>query len=146
MSLLLQLANNRPKLFDDTLLNDFFWPAEFKRNLTRSAFGGGLGAVDIEEDKDRVRILMDLPGFRKEDLNLSFERGILTVSGERKTESAKEDTRCYVSERQSGAFSRSFQLGEKMDGESVAAKLENGVLEISLKKRADVLPKTIAID
>lgn len=146
MSLLMQLANTRPKLFDDALLNDFFWPTEFKRSLARSAMGGGLGAVDIEEDKDRVRILMDLPGFKKEDLSLSFERGILTVSGERKSETAKEDTRCYITERQTGSFSRSFQLGEKMDGESVTAKLDNGVLEITLKKRADVLPKTIAID
>ena len=122
MSLMLQFANQRPSLFDDALFSDLFWPKEAK---AASRFSG-LGAVDIEEDSERVLIRMDIPGVKKEEVGLSFERGILTVSGERKAAGAKDEARCCVNERRNGRFTRSFQLGEKMDGDSVAAKLENG--------------------
>lgn len=140
MSLMLQTQNTWPKLFDDLFGRDMYWPADSRR-----AFGS-LGAVDIEEDAQSVRIHMDVPGMTKEDITLTYERGILSVAGERKAVATAETAHVTCGERSFGRFERRFSLGEKLDSDRIEARVENGVLAITLPKREDVKPKAITIN
>lgn len=88
--------------------------------------------VDILAGDEEVVILIELPGMSREDVSVEVHNGTVTIRGERP---ADEDGRFYLRERPSGAFSRSFSLAWELDPESVAARLENGVLRVSVARR-----------
>lgn len=89
---------------------------------------------DITESEDQYKILLDLPGLGKKDINLELKDQVLRVSGERHADVADGD-QVHRSEREKGAFSRSFALPENVNGSKADAKFRNGVLTI-------VMPKT----
>ena len=95
-----------------------------------------LPAVDIRSEDDTVFLTMDLPGMKKDEINIKMENRVLTIEGERRVEEKKEGDQYYQVERRHGKFSRSFTLSEKISMEEVDAKYEDGVLTISLKKEA----------
>lgn len=101
--------------------------------------------MDIKETKDAFEISADLPGLKKEDVNISLKDGILTISGERKYENEKKDQDKYYMERVYGNFSRSFSLPSDVKEKEIKANLKNGVLTISLPKAEKVKPKEIEI-
>ena len=117
-----------------------------------AGFGGELNTVsawaprvDIKEEAERFLIRADVPGVDPRDIEVSVEDGVLTISGERKTESRDEQDGWTRVERHSGRFHRSFTLPETVDAEGVTAKGEHGTLEIVIPKIAKVQPKKIEV-
>lgn len=102
-------------------------------------------AVDILEENDRFVILADLPGVDPKDIEVTMERGVLIIKGERKLEK-DPNQECYRRvERAHGTFYRRFSLPDSADPDRIEANSRNGVLEIILPKRQKVQPKKITI-
>lgn len=87
-------------------------------------------------DDQAYRIVMELPGVAEDDIDLSVSDGVVTVKGEKRAEREEEGETWYFSERQYGAFSRSFRLPPDADPAEVRAGLKDGVLTVSVGKRA----------
>ncbi len=94
--------------------------------------------VDILAGDEEVVILVELPGMNREDVSVEVRNGTVSIRGERP---ADGDGQFYLRERPSGAFSRSFSLAWELNPESVSAKLEEGVLRVSVARRE----RTIAV-
>ncbi len=109
----------------------------------------GLGAwmppVDIAEDKDRMLVTAELPGFKEDEVQIQMEGNLLTIRGERKFEQEKEGRNYHRVERSYGQFVRSFTLPNNVDRENIRAHFRNGLLEIELPKREDAKPREIKI-
>jgi len=101
--------------------------------------------VDIIENKDLFALEFDLPGINKDDVKISVNEGVLTVSGDRKREVAEDDEYFRHFERAEGSFSRSFRLPEHVNGDDIKAAYTNGVLSLELPKREEAKPHTIEI-
>lgn len=102
-------------------------------------------AVDIKEEPERYVIYADLPGVAMKDVDITLEKGVLTLKGERSTETREENDGFVRVERTRGSFFRRFSLPESADAERVQAKGKDGVLEIVIPKREKELPRKIAI-
>jgi HSP20 family protein len=102
-------------------------------------------AMDLVEDKDNLVLRADLPGLSEDDVNIEVKDGVLTVSGERKTEEKKEEEGYYRVERAFGSFSRSLTLPQGIDPEQVHAEFDNGVLEVRIPKPEERKPHRVAI-
>lgn len=102
-------------------------------------------AVDVREEADAILLLVDVPGVRPEDLKLSFENGVLTLSGERKEDAGDRAATYHRCERAWGRFERSFSLPADVDGEHIEASYANGVLTVRLSKRPEARARTIEI-
>ncbi|HEV2112408.1 MAG TPA: Hsp20/alpha crystallin family protein [Gammaproteobacteria bacterium] len=116
------------------------------------AFGADLNAisawaprVDIKEEAERFLIRADVPGVDPRDIEVSVENGVLTISGERKSEEREQAAGWTRVESHSGRFHRSFTLPETVDAQGVSAKGEHGVLEIVIPKLAKAAPKKIEV-
>lgn len=134
--------------------NRYYTPAfsdDFFNDLVgRRYYGKGYGsvpAVNIVEENEGFRIDVAAAGLSKKDFNINIENDVLTISAERKEEK-KESKKNYTRrEFNYGSFSRSFQLNEDIDQESIKAQHENGVLSIHLpKKEESVKPGPRAIE
>jgi HSP20 family protein len=101
--------------------------------------------VDVKEEAERFLIRADVPGVDPKDIEVSVEDGVLTISGERKTEEREESAGWTRVERHAGRFQRSFTLPETVDAEGVSAKGEHGVLEISIPKLVKAAAKKIEV-
>jgi HSP20 family protein len=104
--------------------------------------------VDIREDADHFYVDAELPGFRKEDVEITLENSTLTVSAERKFEQKTDNNdggNYLLNERRYTRFLRSFTLPPTIDEKSVQASLKDGVLTISLNKREEVKPRKINV-
>ncbi|RMD92824.1 MAG: Hsp20/alpha crystallin family protein [Calditrichaeota bacterium] len=102
-------------------------------------------AVDISEDKDNFYLNVELPGMKKEDVKVSYEDGILTIKGEKKSEREEKDVNFHRVERTFGMFERSFRVPNKIVEDKIDAKFENGVLTITLPKAEEAKPKEIEV-
>jgi HSP20 family molecular chaperone IbpA len=100
---------------------------------------------EVKETTDAFVLKADLPGVSESELEIAVHNNILSVSGRRQSEERKEDETYSLYERQFGSFSRSFQLPELADGEKIAAKLEHGVLTLTIGKKAEAKPRKIAL-
>lgn len=103
-------------------------------------------AVDVVEKKDSIVVKADLPGLAKEDINVSIENNILTISGEKKLEQENKEGDVVRMERYYGSFNRAFTLPSTVDPGKVNARFENGVLELTLTKKEEAKPRQIRID
>jgi HSP20 family protein len=102
--------------------------------------------VDIREEEKAFVVNAELPGTKAEDVQVEVERGVLTIRGERKFTADENTQKQYRRvERYYGAFERSFSLPSEVDADSVEAKLENGVLEVRVPKRATPSPKRVTV-
>ena len=106
---------------------------------------GWLPAVDIEETPDSLRVIAELPGIRKEDINVEYENGLLTIRGERRREEEKREKNFHRVERSFGTFMRSFRLPATVDAEKIVASYEDGVLRLEMPKHEESKPRRIAI-
>ncbi len=116
-----------------SLFNDFF---ENEMSGFRP-FGtaSGLPAVNISENEQHFHLELSAPGFTKEEIELSIENEILTVSGEKKSETEQTEKRYSRKEFSFQNFKRSFTLPENVDQEKIAARFEHGILHIELPKK-----------
>ena len=101
--------------------------------------------VDIAEEKDRILITAELPGFEEDQIEIQTENGMLTLRGERKFEKETEGRSYHRVERSYGQFVRSFSLPNNVDREKIKADFSNGLLRVELPKREDAKPRTIRI-
>lgn len=113
-----------------------FWPSladPFRSMGTRLAEWIA-PASEASADDDVYRISIELPGVEEKDIELAAENGIVTLKGEKKTEREEKGETWFFSERQYGAFSRSFRLPPDADEDKVKADLKNGVLTVTVPK------------
>jgi HSP20 family protein len=103
-------------------------------------------AVDVHEEKDRFVVKADLPGVKPEDIEVTAEKGILTLRGERKSEKP-ENTEGYERlERVSGSFTRRFALPENVQADAIKARFVNGVLEVAIPKQPQVTARRVTVE
>ena len=103
-------------------------------------------AVDIKEAKNAYEVVADVPGVEPKDIDVSLEDGVLTVKGERKSESSDEGEGFTTTERTYGSFTRRFTLPDTADADNISAKMEHGVLKLHIPKKEKVLPKKISVE
>lgn len=116
-------------------------------------FGSGNNAgevpqmrVDVKEDPEGYAVHAELPGMKKEDIHVHIDGPVVSISAERKQESeTKEGERVLRTERYFGKVSRSFQLGQDIDEARATAKFNDGVLELTLPKKAEAQAKRLTI-
>jgi HSP20 family protein len=120
--------------------------------LFEDTFGRGEGgtawtpAVDIRENPNEMTLDVELPGLNPENVEITAENGVLTISGEKQTERKEDDdSRYHVVERSYGSFLRSFQLPQGLDESRIDATFNNGMLSIHIPKSALAQPKKIQI-
>ena len=101
--------------------------------------------VDVHEEADRFVVTADLPGVEGKDIEVTADKGVLTIKGERRSEKKSSKDGYERVERASGTFLRRFTLPESADAEAIKASHVNGVLEISIPKRPTEQPRRIEI-
>jgi HSP20 family protein len=109
------------------------------------SLGAWAPPVDIAEEKDRIVITAELPGFQEEQISIQTENGMLTLTGERKFEKESGERNYHRVERSYGQFVRSFSLPNNVDREKIHATFANGLLQIELPKREDAKPRQIRV-
>ena len=110
-----------------------------------------LPKVDVKENKDSYCLQMDLPGATEKDVNLEIDHGVLTISSVKTTEKEeksgeKEEGKWLIRERTQSQFARRFTLPDDVDEEKVSASFKNGVLNVTMARKALPSPKKIAIE
>jgi HSP20 family protein len=127
-------------------LNSFFelpvW-SSFAR--TGQLFTGWSPALDLYQSNDNVIAVVELPGMRKEDIEISLHDGTLTISGERKRENSSNGDKTERTERYVGTFRRSIALPTRVDAGKVSATYRDGILTVTLPKAEEVKPKQIQV-
>jgi len=136
----------------DRTLDRFFGDTGFA--ATRGTSSSWTPAVDIQETDDALLLRADIPGIDPKDVQIEVKDNVLSLSGERRsdtTEDADSDSSTdstsstYRLERSFGTFTRSFALPRTVDAEKVDASYRNGVLQISLPKKAEAKPRQIEV-
>jgi len=138
---------NQPHRFQDELkqvFDRFFTDDETDQsNVVTSQW---TPRVDIKEEDTRFVIFADIPGVDPKDIEITMEKGILTIKGERSSESTAQNGKLTRSERSHGSFQRRFALPDVADAEGIQANGKNGVLEISIPKRPKSEPRRINVN
>ena len=128
-----RVQDEMSKLFDDRLL---------ARN---GESVGWTPKVDIFEDEEGVALRFELAGVEPKDVDIRFENGVLTLRGERKMEKDDKRENYHRVELAYGTFTRSFSLPATIDAEKIRAESKNGVLTVTLPKKAEAKPKSIQV-
>ena len=102
-------------------------------------------SVDVREENDRFVLYADLPGIDPQDIEVSMDKGMLTIKGERRSETSSETERFSRVERRYGSFHRRFALPDSADPEGIRASGRHGVLEITIPKRPESAPRRIQV-
>ena len=144
----MNIARFEPWNFVDLLHRDL------DRLATHRATSGGTDnpvadwapAVDIIEEKNQFVLRADVPGVNPEDIDVSMDNGVLSVSGERLAIAPDNDTGVQRIERASGRFLRRFTLPETADAEAIAAKCSNGILEVTIPKAPEIQARRITVE
>ena len=133
-----QLFNLRHELnrFMENPWAEFGRPAEF--------FNDWAPALDVLEDKNNLFVVAELPGMRKEDIDISLQEGVLSITGERQAEARKEEE-TYRSERFFGRFHRSVTLPKPVSVDKIKASYKDGVLTVTLPKPEETKPRQIQV-
>jgi|ERR1051325_3058287 HSP20 family protein len=113
---------------------------------TSQLLSGWTPALDVYEDKDNVFVRAELPGMKREDIEVSLHEGTLSLSGERKSEEQYKDAEVYRAERFFGRFQRTVTLPTPVAADKVKAQYKDGILTISLPKTEEAKPKHIDIN
>ena len=118
--------------------------AEFARGA--QLLSGWSPAWDVFEDKDNVIVKVELPGMKKDEIEVSLHDGTLTISGERKSQSDGNGESATRTERFTGKFRRSITLPTRVDANKVNATYKDGILTITLPKAEEAKPKQIQVN
>ena len=108
-------------------------------------FSGWSPALDLYQSNDNLIAVVELPGMRKEDIEISLHDGTLTISGEHKRESSSNGEKAERTERYVGTFRRSIALPTRVDANKVSATYRDGILTVTLPKAEEVKPKQIQV-
>ena len=130
----------------DGVLNRFFANGDVAGNGGSRANWMAPYGVDIREDQDHLYVEADLPGFKKDEVDITLENQTLTISAEhREDEKSQQKGDWLLNERRYARFLRSFTLPPTVDEQTVNAKLNDGVLTITLNKREETKPRKISV-
>jgi HSP20 family protein len=113
--------------------------------LFESPLTGWAPALDVYEDKDNVLVKAELPGLKREDIDVSLQDGALVISGERKIEKVEEGVEVHRQERFYGKFQRALTLPEPVAADKVKADYKDGILTITLPKTEEAKPRKIDV-
>jgi HSP20 family protein len=102
--------------------------------------------LDLFEDKDNLVVKVEVPGMKRDDIDVSLQEGTLTISGERKSEDADKDAQTHRQERFYGRFQRSITLPMPVNDAQVKAAYNDGILTVTLPKAEEAKPKQISIN
>ncbi len=131
----LSLHREMNRVFDD-----FFRDFDMRLPMMGSAsFNGGWPSIDVSETEKEVTITAELPGMEEKDVELLLQDGILTLKGEKRSETEDKDRQ--FSERYYGRFERHIPLGTEVQADKVEARFKNGVVTVTLPKNPDAQPK-----
>ena len=144
-----------PSIFGENLFDEFFNdPFEMNMLLPRGRdplygkHSKNLMKTDVRETENSYELDIDLPGFKREDVNVELKNGYLTIAASKSLDKDEKDQkgRYIRQERYAGAMSRSFYVGEDVQPSEISAKFENGILQLSVPKAEQKrLPKTTTI-
>ena len=113
---------------------------------TSNLLSGWTPALDLYEDKDNLFVKVELPGMKREDIEVSLHEGSLSISGERKGEEKHQDADVYRAERFFGRFQRTVTLPMAVAADKVKAQYKDGILTIALPKTEEAKPKHIDVN
>jgi HSP20 family protein len=109
--------------------------------------GAWMLPADVRETPDAVEYSIEIPGMRTEDIDLTIENDVLTISGEKKEQrDESRDGSYHITERHFGRFERSFRVPANVDADAVAARYENGVLTVHLPTTEESRPRRIPVE
>ena len=129
----------------DDMFEGFFRPFSVQRSETGR--GSMVPAIDLHENDHSYTVKAEIPGVKKEDIDITVHNGVLTINAESHYEHEdKEGDRLIRQERRYGKYVRSIRLGKDVDEENVKAKYADGILELELPKVEEVKPKKISVD
>jgi HSP20 family protein len=131
------LDSDSRNLFDE-VFGDFF-------SVPMMSDGNWLPRMDMRDTKDNIELSAELPGMKKEDIKITYENGLLTISGERKREEKDGDHNYYCIERRFGSFSRSVKLPIEVQADKIKANYNDGILHLTLPKAEARKPHEIPI-
>lgn len=136
---------NNPWNLLNTLQRELYNP-EFNVDSDDSAATAAWApSVDITENDKAFTLLADIPGVNPDDIEISMEKGVLTIKGERSTENVEEGENYRRVERQTGQFYRRFTLPDSADADKIEAKSEHGVLKITIPKQEVAISRRIEV-
>ncbi len=131
-------ANDWPPTLSMRMFDDWPWSA-------RTEVVTAVPAINVSETSKEYTVRAELPGMRKEDVNITFDGGMLTISGERKQSKDEKDASYRMQESAYGAFSRSISLPRDADPAQAKAEFKDGELIITMAKNPALQPKKIMI-
>ncbi len=132
-----------PRRFDD-LFEGFFHPISLFEETVSDDL---IPAMDVKENDEDIVITAELPGIKKDDIEITLENGVLTISAESKSETEeKEGEKVVRQERRYGKYVRSMRLGTEIDESKIKADYKDGILALTLPKAEEVKPKKITVD
>ena len=144
-----------PSIFENNLFDDFFDFPVYRDfdNMNRKLYGkhgANLMKTDIRENEGGYEVDIDLPGFKKDEININLQNGYLIVGASKTQNNEDKDKQGKVlrQERYTGAMQRSFYVGDAISEEDITARFEDGVLKLEVPKAEPKLPekKTIMIE
>ncbi len=112
---------------------------------TTQLLSGWTPAIDMFEDKDNFVLRVELPGTKKEDIDLSLHDGSLSISGERKSEDKYQDSEVHRAERFFGRFQRTISVPAPVSPDNIKAQYKDGILTVTLPKTEEAKPKHIEV-
>lgn len=118
---------------------------EFFNEAVHTGNGSFVPGIDISETDEQFLITAEIPGVKKEDIDINLENGQLTISGERSFKEEEEGKTFHRVETKFGSFRRSFHLPDNIDKDSIDASYNNGLLDISINKTENKVKKQIEI-
>lgn len=114
--------------------------------LTDSDIGSAkFPAMDIFEHENEIVAVAELPGVKKDQVKVTFEKGILTIEGQRKSGGSSQDAQLLLNEMRIRDFSRSIRINVEVDASNITAEIEDGVLSVKLPKMEEAKPKQIEV-
>ena len=130
-----------PSIFGESLFDEFFgdWDRGMRR-MDRKLYGRNAARemkIDVHEHEDHFEVDVDLPGFKKEDISLELQNGYLTVKASKGVETEHKG-KVIRQERYAGTMQRSFYVGDALTEADIGAKLEHGVLSLTIPKKEAV--------
>lgn len=136
----------RPTFLSDMLVGNF---GELAENFFNEENGhvdlAFRPAIEVTEMESAFEVQAALPGIKKEDISIEVENNRLKISGERSSSSTSENDKTHISEFRYGKFERAVLLPKNADYEKIEARFEDGLLKVSILKKEELKPKTIAI-
>lgn len=144
----MNIARFEPWTFVDLLHRDLDRLAERRNQPDNdySAVADWVPAVDIIEEKQRFVLRADVPGVNAEDIDVSMDNGVLSISGERHAIATTDDSGVQRIERATGRFLRRFTLPDAADAETIAARCSNGILEVTIPKMPEIQARRITVE